>query len=118
MNGSAEYAILDNLKAKVNLGYDESNSDKNQSLSSLVNGFTNGTPGNGRGAYNEIKTKNRLLDLTLDYNKDFDNSRLEVLLGFSFQDFNRSGKIINGFGFSSSNLNRMATDFGKCLKYY
>jgi iron complex outermembrane receptor protein len=110
LNFSAEYSILENLKAKVNLGYDESNSDKNQSLSSLVTGLSNGTPGNGRGAYNVVDVTNRLMDITLNYTKDFDDSALEVLVGFSFQDFQRSGKIVNGFGFSTSDLNQMGND--------
>ncbi len=109
-NVSAEYSIFENLKAKVSVGFDQSHSGKNQTLSSLATGFTNGAPGNGRGAFSEVFTKNRLLDFTINYTKEFENSNFEALVGFSYQDFLRKGKTILGFGYGTSVLDMMASD--------
>ena len=94
----------------MSVGFDQSHSGKNQTLSSLVTGFTNGAPGNGRGVFSEVFTKNRLLDFTLNYTKEFENSNFEALIGFSYQDFLRKGKTISGFGYGTSDLDQMATD--------
>ncbi|MFO7721119.1 MAG: TonB-dependent receptor [Gillisia sp.] len=108
-NISGEYAILPNLKAKATLGYDESNSEKSQSLSGLITGVTNGTPGNGRGSFGELYTKNTLFDLTLNYTKEFENSNFEALIGYSYQSFLRKGKTVSGFGYNTTNLDDMAS---------
>ncbi|MEO6348918.1 MAG: SusC/RagA family TonB-linked outer membrane protein [Aquaticitalea sp.] len=105
LNGSAEYSIVESLKAKVNLGYDESTADRSQILTSQVDGFNNGTPGNGRGALQSVNVKNQLMDLTLTYNKDFGNSNLEALVGYSYQSFQNYGTTINGFGLNSRDFN-------------
>ena len=115
-NLSAEYNILDNLKARVSVGFDQSDSDKNQTLSSQVTGFTNGTPGNGRGALLEVFTKSKLLDFTLNYTKEFENSNFEALVGFSYQEFLRSGKTVLGFGYNTTDLNGMASQLENSAK--
>ncbi|MBL7474016.1 SusC/RagA family TonB-linked outer membrane protein [Robertkochia sediminum] len=102
LNASAEYEIVENLKAKVIFGYDFSKSDRNQTLTKDVVGFNNGTIGNGRGALNEVNQKNNLLDATLSYNKEFDNSALEALVGYSYQSFQRYGATTLGFGYGSA----------------
>ena len=106
-NISAEYEIIDGLKAKVNLGYDESSADKNQALSGNISGLSNGAPVNGRGFFAENYNKNTLLDATLNYVTEFENSKLEVLVGYSFQSFKAAGKTIQGFGYSSTNMDEM-----------
>lgn len=110
LNLSAEYSILENLKAKVNLGFDESKSDRTQILSAKVDGFNNGTPGNGRGSLQAVNVKNELMDITLNYNKDFDNSNLEVLVGYSYQSFQNYGTTINGFGLNANNFNQAVSN--------
>lgn len=107
LNLSAEYAILDNLKAKVLVGFDQSMGDRDQTLSSDVQGINNGTPGNGRAALQDVNVKNKLLDFTVNYNKEFENSRLDVLLGYSYQSFQNYGNTILGYGFNSPNSNSM-----------
>lgn len=104
LNASAEYAIVESLKAKVNLGLDQSMSDRSQILSADVDGFNNGTSGNGRGVLQAVNVKNKLMDITLNYNKAFENSNFEVLVGYSFQSFQNYGKTINGFGLNSTNF--------------
>lgn len=110
LNGSAEYKITSELSAKVNLGYDTSESTRKTVISANTFGFSTGILGNGRGSVGDITIENRLLEATLNYKKDFDNSALDVLVGYSFQDFSRRGRNINGFGFGTTNLNQMGDD--------
>jgi len=111
LNGSAEYAILSNLSAKVNLGYDDTSAERTQVISGQVSsGFNNGTIGNGRGSYQDLNVKNTLMELTLNYNKDFENSKLDILVGYSYQQFQNYGRTINGFGFGTGNLDVMGQD--------
>ena len=107
LNASAEYKIIPELSAKVLVGYDYSESTSFNLLSSRITGLNNGTPGNGRGAMNDIEVENRLLEVTLNYEKDFGDSNLSALVGYSFQDFGRKGRNVQGFGFSTTNLDDM-----------
>lgn len=109
-NFSAEYALIPELKAKVTVGYDTSESSRESGISRAVVGLSNGTSGNGRGAINDINVENRLLEGTLNYNKEFGNSSLDALVGYSFQDFHRFGRNVQGWGYGSDDLNRMADD--------
>ncbi|WP_166962817.1 SusC/RagA family TonB-linked outer membrane protein [Yeosuana marina] len=112
LNGSAEYSIVSNLKAKVNLGYDESSATRAQMISRDIDGFNNGATGNGRGTIQDVNVKNTLMDVTLNYTKEFENSNLEVLAGYSYQSFQNYGRTVNGFGFSTAGLNEMASSLG------
>ncbi|MCM5661913.1 SusC/RagA family TonB-linked outer membrane protein [Galbibacter mesophilus] len=106
-NISAEYEIVEGLKAKVNLGYDESSAERNQALSGNITGLGNGAPVNGRGVLFNTYTKNELLDATLNYQKDFGNSKLEALVGYSYQSFKSAGSTVQGFGYTSQNMDIM-----------
>lgn len=110
LNFSAEYQIISDLTAKVNLGYDHSDSRSSLVASSLGRNLGQGTFGNGNGAVNDLEITNRLMEATLNYDKEFDNSRLEAILGYSFQDFRNQGRNINGFGFSTTDLGQMVDD--------
>jgi len=109
LNFSTEYAITPELSAKVNLGYDNSNSERNSETSALAVAMDRGTFGNGRGALNDIIAKNRLVEITMNYNKSFNNSNIDALVGFSWQDFGRSGRNVEGWQYSSTNLDNMST---------
>ncbi|MCF8713941.1 SusC/RagA family TonB-linked outer membrane protein [Joostella atrarenae] len=106
-NISAEYEIIDGLKAKVNLGYDESSAEKNQALSGNITGISNGAPVNGKGFFAENYNKNELLDLTVNYKKEFGNSKIDILAGYSYQSFKSAGKTVQGFGYASTDLDQM-----------
>ncbi|WP_335964943.1 SusC/RagA family TonB-linked outer membrane protein [Galbibacter sp. PAP.153] len=106
-NISAEYEIIEGLKAKINLGYDESSAEKNQALSGNITGLSNGAPVNGKGFFANNYNKNELFDATLNYTKDFSNSKLEVLVGYSYQSFKTAGRTVQGFGYSSRNMDEM-----------
>lgn len=105
LNFSADYAILPQLSAKINLGYDQSDSYRGAALSPDILGM--GESGTGRGSINEIEATNRLMEITLNYEKQFENSKFDALLGYSFQDFDRKGINISGFGFPDGNLDTM-----------
>lgn len=110
LNGSVEYKITSDLTGKVNLGYDTSESTRRSMISPNTFGFTTGIQGNGRGAVSDIDAVNRLFEATLNYNTDIGDSKLDVLAGYSFQDFRRSGRNIAGWGFSTADVGQMADD--------
>ncbi|TDN83054.1 iron complex outermembrane receptor protein [Salegentibacter sp. 24] len=107
LNFSADYEILPELSAKVSLGYDESNSYRGAALSGDITGVGAGVPGNGRASINEINATNRLMEITANYEKEFENSNFSALIGYSFQDFSRSGSNISGFGFTTGDMDAM-----------
>jgi len=110
LNFSAEYDFTTELTAKVNVGYDHSNSTREALASSLIDNAESGTSGNGAGFINDIEVSNKLLEFTLNYSKEFENSKLDALVGYSFQDFQREGRNVEGWGFTSENMNQMASD--------
>lgn len=112
LNGSLEYSILSNLKAKVNLGYDQSKSTRTQVISPDADGFNNGVTGNGRAALQDVNVENKLMDVTFNYTKEFENSNFEALVGYSYQSFQNYGRTVLGFGLNSSNLGQMASNLG------
>jgi len=109
-NLSASYKITPELTGKITAGYDTSTSTRYSAVSADIIGFDNGTPGNGRGAVNDIDVENKLMEITFSYTKEFENSSFDALIGYSYQDFNRSGRNISGFGFNTTNLDQMGYD--------
>ena len=110
LNFSADYKITPELTGKVNIGYDTSDSERGTAVSEFARNIGDGTFGNGIGRLNDIDVENKLLELTFTYKKEFENSKIEALLGYSFQDFSRSGRNINGWGYSNSDLGQMTSD--------
>jgi TonB-linked SusC/RagA family outer membrane protein len=100
VNGSLEYEINSNFSAKVNLGYDKSNAKANSVVTADYN--NNGRiTGNGQASYNTLEATSKLLEATLNYKKDFKNSKLDIIGGYSFQDFKREG--LNSQGWQLGN---------------
>jgi len=101
LNGSLEYDINDNFSAKVNLGYDRSDAEAESVVSPDFN--NNGRlTGNGQAAFNTLESTSKLLEATVNYKKDFENSNLDVIVGYSFQDFRRQGLNSQGWGLSNA----------------
>jgi iron complex outermembrane receptor protein len=109
VNGFAEYKFTDELTGKINLGYDTSDGENVSVLSADLLNFT-GISGTGFGVYNTLDRESSLLEATLNYKKDFENSKLDILAGYSFQDFESSGRNAAGRGFTTTNLGFMARD--------
>ncbi|HEA31012.1 MAG TPA: SusC/RagA family TonB-linked outer membrane protein [Leeuwenhoekiella sp.] len=108
INFSAEYDIFESLAAKATVGYDKSNSTSEAGIAS--SSFNVGAGDTGVGFRGDLEKTNRLFEFTLNYNKDFDGSKIDALVGYSFQDFRSQGNNTNGRGFSSTNLNEMTAD--------
>ncbi len=109
LNGSLEYKFTSELTAKVNVGYDKSEGENISVISGSVQNFS-GIEGAGFGTYNVLERESKLLEATLNWKKDFDNSNIDVLVGYSFQDFRTSGFNSQARGFGTTDLNRMARD--------
>ncbi len=107
VNVSAEYALTSDLSAKVNIGLDESESTRIGVSSPNARNFGAGAFGNGRGILSDLNTSSELLEATLNYSKDFGNSSLDILAGYSYQNFNRNGRTANAWGFFTENMDEM-----------
>ncbi len=110
MNFSADYAIIPSLVAKLTLGYDTSTSSRQTETSGLATNLGDGVFGNGRGALNDLDTESKLMEFTITWDKDWDNSKLNLLGGYSYQDFKRSGRNVNGLGYDTNDMSQMADD--------
>jgi TonB-linked SusC/RagA family outer membrane protein len=114
LNFSGEYEFTPGLKGKISLGYDRSKSTRESAANALARNLDNAVFGNGRAAINDVNVENRLLEATLNYTKEFnENSKLEALVGYSYQDFQRFGRNVEGFGFGTTDLNQMSTDLAR-----
>jgi len=109
VNGSIDYKFTPELSGKVNMGYDKSEGENTSVLNGDLINFT-GIQGQGFGVYNTLFRENHLFEATLNYKKDFGNSNIDALVGYSFQDFNVSGRNAQGRGFSTTDLNGMGAD--------
>ncbi len=109
INGSAEYSFTPELSAKVNLGYDKSESENVSVISSEVDNL-DGIQDLGFGVFNTLERESKLLETTINYKKEFGNSNLDVLVGYSFQDFGTKGRNSQGRGFNTTNLGQMRDD--------
>jgi iron complex outermembrane receptor protein len=107
-NLSLDYALTDELSVKVNLGLDKSESTRAQVVGPQILSLGNGAENNGRAAVSNLNTENKLLEVTVNYKKEFENSRIDALVGYSFQDFNRNGENLLGQGFGTGDLNGIA----------
>lgn len=107
INFSAEYDITSDFSAKVNLGYDESESTRIAVSSPRGINLGRGVFGNGRVGLNDLDTQSNLLEATLNYNHDFENSNLDITAGYAFQDFQRSGRNVDAWGFFTEDMNKM-----------
>lgn len=115
LNLSAEYTIIDGLKAKVTYGLDRSTAETIALATPEARNFDRGVFGNGRGGFGSIDVANNLIEATLNYSTSFGNAKLEVLGGYSYQDFGRSGLTSEAFGFSSSEFGAMESEYMSSL---
>jgi len=110
LNGFADYQFTPEFSGKVNLGYDKSDSERNIAGSALARNVGDGIFGEGRAYRGEVHTENQLMEITFNYNKDFGNSKLDALVGYSYQKFNRNGNDGTGWGFGTNALTEMYQD--------
>lgn len=103
VNLTTDYKFTDELSAKVTLGYDKNDTKTLSAFAGSVIGL-NGVSGIGRGNFNTFDQENQLLEATLNYKKDFGNVKLDLVGGYSYQKFDRSGVFAQGAGFGTNNL--------------
>ena len=103
VNITADYKFTDELSLKVTGGYDRNDTKTLAAFAGSVIGL-NGVSGIGRGNFNTFDQENTLLETTLNYSKDFDNVKLDLVGGYSYQKFDRSGIFAAGAGFGTNNL--------------
>ncbi|KDN55622.1 TonB-denpendent receptor [Flavobacterium seoulense] len=86
-NLETSFRIIDGLEYKLNIGLDRSTSERNTTI------YPNITDLNPTGRYvqSNLDSKNSLLEHYLTYNLLLDKHKFEVLGGFSYQKFERSG---------------------------
>ncbi|WP_424494262.1 SusC/RagA family TonB-linked outer membrane protein [Salinimicrobium sp. GXAS 041] len=113
INFSAGFDIVEGLSAKLNLGYDKAESFRGFAISGDIQGIQSAVPGNGRSQLNEIESTNKLLEATINYELDFGNSKLDALVGYSYQEFDRQGINVHGWGFEDMSMNAMIDDLDR-----
>lgn len=106
INVSGSYDILPSLTFKVVAGFDRSESTRDKVFSPKIR-LSNGVEGNGRGGFADIETANDLLETYLTYQKTMGKSTINAVVGYSYQEFNRSGLSALGWGFANDNMNSM-----------
>jgi len=86
-NIETSFRIVKGLEYKFNLGIDRSISSREATM------YPNPTDINKDGRYvqQNIESKNLLVEHYLTYSTTFDKHKLDLLAGFSYQDFDRSG---------------------------
>jgi len=86
-NLEASFRIIDGLEYKLNVGLDRATAERNTTI------YPNVTDLNPKGKYvqNNLDSKNSLIEHYLTYNLNLDKHKFEVLGGFSYQKFERSG---------------------------
>ncbi|PTS90048.1 SusC/RagA family TonB-linked outer membrane protein, partial [Flavobacterium sp. HMWF030] len=88
--------IVDGLEYKLNIGIDRSMAERNTTI------YPNVTDLNPKGKYvqNNLDSKNSLVEHYLTYNLALNKHKMEVLGGFSYQKFERSGTAFSIDGIS------------------
>lgn len=101
-NLSAEYTIIEGLKAKVLFGADIVDNKQNRYLPLST---YEGTALNGNALVGSIFTTNWLNENTLSYDKELnDKNRINAVIGFTAQQSVSKGAVAEAAGFSSDAL--------------
>lgn len=93
-----EYTIIKGLKARLNLGYDGTNSRRDVYNSTATKaGFAN----NGIATVFNGNRSNYLVEATLNYNKEFGDHGIDLLGGYTYQYFLNTSFNAGNVGFPS-----------------
>ncbi len=108
INLSLDYDITSDLNFRINTGFDNSNSVRNQAVSPELNIGTSFQQ--GRAGIATVETSSNLLEALLTYDKKLGEGNINILAGYSYQEFNRSGNTLQGFGFNTVDMYQMISD--------
>lgn len=98
----AELEIIENLKARANFSYDQSNSKRS---TYLPKSFLYGDRTGGQANISENTSNISLLEYTLGYTRNFKNTHhLDALVGYSYQ-------VLSSEGFSAGNQQFLTDNF-------
>jgi iron complex outermembrane receptor protein len=91
-----KFHFLPELRAVVNVGFDETNGERSRraGLDVASSGSNNNIP-YGTNEYTEEKRRNKLLDFYLNYNKTFNDLVFDATAGYSYQKWD-SDKYMTG----------------------
>ena len=110
VNFATSYDIIDDddneLRAKIALGYDNSDATAQATISPLVTN-QNRVSGQGQASFNELRASSKLLEATLNWQRDWENVSLDAIIGFTYQDFQRQGFNSQGWGTPETGLDQM-----------
>jgi iron complex outermembrane receptor protein len=107
INISADYDITEDLNFRVNGGLDYAVSTRNSVTSRDLVIDTRGITNNGRGSNVENENRSTLFEALLNYNKKVGEGNLDILAGYSYQDFLFTGRSVSAFGYNTSDLDVM-----------
>ena len=102
---SGELQLFKGLSFKTVLGFDRAMSSRKLAWSRDL--VVQGVEGAGRLYNSDIEAGNNLWENYFTYNREFGNSNLTALLGYSYQRFDSNNKTFEYTGFASSDLDLM-----------
>ncbi|WP_396591521.1 SusC/RagA family TonB-linked outer membrane protein [Allomuricauda sp. R78024] len=115
INVSAQYRITDNLTINTLVGLDKSTSSAASAESR--NFAANGTLDNGRANLDEIDLTNTTWESYLNYNKEFGDDVLDVVLGHSYQEFVNEAITLRAFNFETIDLFQMINNIAGAQQF-
>ncbi len=98
INVAVGYDFTSNLNFKINAGFDRSNSLRTSAMSGLQTKIGN-VAGNGRAYLTDQNNNSTLLEAYLTYTKNLGKGSLNVLAGYSYQEFENFGLNANAANF-------------------
>ncbi|MGB3146081.1 MAG: TonB-dependent receptor [Maribacter sp.] len=101
-NFTTTYTILDGLDYKLNLGYE--NSDTDRFFRVFSNSIDGGDQGQDQVTQDSRQDSNVLIENFLTYTKTYDTWNFDVLAGHSYQTFNNTGLRIQRYDFSTREI--------------
>ena len=101
-NFTTTYTIVDGLDYKLNLGYENSDTDRFFRLFS--NSIDGGDQGQDQVTQDSREDSNVLIENFLTYTKSYDSWNFDVLAGHSYQTFNNTSLRIQRFDFSTREI--------------
>jgi len=111
VNFTADYKILDGLIFKATYGMDWSSGETVSIANAEGRNLGDAVFGNGLAGLGRLDKMSHLGEFTVNYNKKFGNSHLDIVAGYSIQSFRSQGLNATGWGFNSLDFNVMEADF-------
>ncbi len=103
---SADVKIAEGLSYRMNVGVDRAESTRRQAASSLLN-IADIQNNDGRANLLNDFAYSELIEHTLNFNREFSNSNVNAVVGYSFQKFERRFNSIQAQRFRTTDVNIM-----------